>query len=345
MVGVTGNPFGVATTADGKWSFVSQSASDTVAVFSDRGSRPKVVGEVPLPPGDYPAAESLTHDDRYLLVAYGTGAVVVSVSRAEHGSQPAVLGQLHPAAFGSQALDTAIEVAVSPDDRFVFVSLEGAKELAAFDFRRALAAGFKRSFLVGMIPVNFAPVGMAFSPDRRWLYATSEAKSLASPRGGTISVINLARAETQPRRSVVTSAAAGCDPVRVAVSPNGRVVWVTARESNSLLAFSASRLRTDPRHALLASVRVGAAPVGLAILNGGSRIVVADSNRFGAPGRAAELSVIDTHAALSHKPAVIGAIPAGAFPREMSVVSQRNWLLITNFGSNQLEVVDTSRLP
>jgi DNA-binding beta-propeller fold protein YncE len=40
-----------------------------------------------------------------------------------------------------------------------------------------------------------------------------------------------------------------------------------------------------------------------------------------------------------------GAIPAGTFPREISVDVSRNRLLVTNFGSNQLEVVDARRLP
>ena len=111
------------------------------------------------------------------------------------------------------------------------------------------------------------------------------------------------------------------------------------------MAFSASRLRTDPQHARLASLRVGTAPVGLALVRGGARIVVADSNRFGTPGQSANLTVIDTRAALAHKRAVIGAIRAGAFPRELSVDVRQKRLLVTNFGSNQLEVVDLTTIP
>jgi DNA-binding beta-propeller fold protein YncE len=291
------------------------------------------------------AGDALTHDGRYLVVADGSGAAILSVSRAERGAPHAVLGRLSASSQSSNfALQSAIEVAISPDNRFVFVSLESANEIAVFSFRRALASGFRHSALVGTIRLGVAVVGMAISPDGKWLYATSE-RANAKTRQGTISVINIRRAESRPRDSVVTSVAAGCDPVRAAVSPDGKVVWVTARESNSLLAFSASRLRTNPQHALLANVRVGAAPVGLVLLRDGARIVVADSNRFAAPGQAAELTVIDTRAALAHKSAVIGAIPAGAFPREISVDASHKRLLVTNFGSDQLEFVDTSHLP
>jgi DNA-binding beta-propeller fold protein YncE len=123
------------------------------------------------------------------------------------------------------------------------------------------------------------------------------------------------------------------------------VVWVTARESNSLLAFSAPRLRTDPRHALLARVRVGAAPVGLALLRHGTRIVVADSDRFAAARQTAALTVVDAEAALARRPAVVGEIATGAFPRELSLDTARNRLLVTDFGSGQLEVVDLRHLP
>jgi tRNA(Arg) A34 adenosine deaminase TadA len=38
---------------------------------------------------------------------------------------------------------------------------------------------------------------------------------------------------------------------------------------------------------------VGEAPVGLALVDHGTRVVVADSNRFGAPEAHAELTVVD----------------------------------------------------
>jgi len=96
--------------------------------------------------------------------------------------------------------------------------------------------------------------------------------------------------------------------------------------------------------ALLATVRVGAAPVGLAVLAGGSRVVVADSNRFGGPGARGRLSVVDARATLAHEHALIGSLPAGAFPRDLASVPGRQRLLVTNYGSNELEVVDTTRL-
>ncbi len=98
-------------------------------------------------------------------------------------------------------------------------------------------------------------------------------------------------------------------------------------------------------HAPLATVRVGEAPVGLALVGGGRQIVVADSNRFAPPGAHSQLTVVDAAAALALRPAGQGTIAAGAFPREMSLAPNGLTLLVSNFGSDQLEAVDTPTLP
>jgi DNA-binding beta-propeller fold protein YncE len=122
-------------------------------------------------------------------------------------------------------------------------------------------------------------------------------------------------------------------------------VWVTARESDDLLCFSAAALRTEPKRALVAAVRVGEAPVGLLLVRSGSLVVVADSNRFGASGAGSDLSVVSVAAALSGRPAVTGTVPAGQFPREMALAPGDQTLLISNFSSDQLESVSVPSLP
>jgi DNA-binding beta-propeller fold protein YncE len=158
-------------------------------------------------------------------------------------------------------------------------------------------------------------------------------------------VINLVRAETDPAHAVVATVAAGCSPVRVITSSDGVVVWVTARGSNALLGFSAAKLLSDPKHALLARVQVGAAPVGLIEIDHGRRSVVANSNRFGGPRASGTLSVVDTVAALARRPAVLGLIPAGSFPRQLALEPGGKVLLVTNYSSSQVEAVDLSTVP
>jgi DNA-binding beta-propeller fold protein YncE len=346
LVKVPGNPFGIVISPDGRWAFVALGGS--VGVFRLGSAAPALVRMIAVP--GMALGETLTSDGRYLLVANGGGgAVVISVPRAEQGAGNPVAGVLSSGGPSSGA----IEVAVSPDGRFAFVTLEGQARAAVFSLADALATGFGPSDLVGYIPLGLAPVGMAVSPDGRWLYATSELARGRQPgfrRGvpgglGTLSVIDLNRAETQPARSVVATVPAGCSPVRVVTSADGSQLWVTARESDDLLCFSAALLRSQPGRALVARVRVGEAPVGLALVRNGSRLVVADSNRFRAAGGTSSLAVVSVPAALAGRPALLGLVPAGQFPREMAVTPDGRSLLVGNYASGQLEVVDVASLP
>jgi DNA-binding beta-propeller fold protein YncE len=344
MVSVQGSPFGVAATPEGQWAFVAVPGG--VEVLRTGGSlAPTVVRTIPVAGG--PAGVAITPGGRYLLAADGRGAVVISVARAERGTTGAVLGTLS-APSGGAGDGSAIEVAVSPDGQFAFVTLEYADRAVVFNLGEALRTGFGAAGYVGGIPLGQAAVGMAISPDGRWLYATSEVgqsqRSPAVRQPGTLTVIDLRRAETDPASSVVATVDAGCQPVRVITSADGSEVWVTARASDDLLCFSAARLASDPAHALVAIVRVGEAPVGLATVHGGSLIVVADSNRFGAGGATADLDVVNVAAALSGGRAVVGHIPSGSFPREMALLADGT-LLVSNYASGQVEAVDVASIP
>ena len=336
------SPFGVAITADGRWAFASLGSALAVLQIS-AGRAPQLIRTIPLPE-PATAGVALSPDGRMLLVADGSaGAVVVSVPAAELGGPEAVLGTLAtPGGHGGGA----IEVAVSPDHRYAFVSLETADQIAVFNLAKALASGFGPDAYVGSIPTQIAPVGLAFSPDGRWLYSTSEGQSRAAVTtgSGTLAVISVSRAESDPGGSVVARVTAGCDPVRVITSADGSVVWVTARGSNALLAFSAARLRTKPGDALLANVQVGEAPVGLALVRDGTMVVVADSDRFNSAGQHATLAVVNVADALAGKPALVGYLPAGGFPRDMAAGPGGATLLVANYLSHQVEAVNVAAL-
>jgi DNA-binding beta-propeller fold protein YncE len=210
---VSGPPFGIATTEDGRWSFVDE-LGGRVAVFSDGGLAPLLVRTIHVP--EDAVGNSLTRDGRYLLVADGVdGATVVSVARAESGASDAVLGTLTERArrIGGGG---AIEAIASPDGRYAFVSIEYGDVVAVYDLSAARADGFRTSSYLGSVPLGRAVVGLAVSPDGRWLYATSELAADARPAAqsqGTLSVIALAQAVRHPARSLVVRVPAHCSPV------------------------------------------------------------------------------------------------------------------------------------
>lgn len=338
-----GSPFGIVTTSNGRWSFVALGKTISV-IRNDLGrSREFRVVSLPLPPQAEVAGEYLTPDGRTLLLASGDGAFVVNVASLESGKGASVVGKLKSGELGA----SAVQVVSTQDGRFVFVAFEGFGSVGVFDLSQAFATKFRASSFVRSIPLGNSVVGLAMSKDGRWLYATSEEAldATASKPFGTLSVISTADAVAKIGPGAITSVPAGCDPVRVVVSPDGLVVWVTARESNSVLAFSVNRLLRSPKTAILAAVAVGSEPVGIAFVEHGRRLIVADSNRFEVPGATSAYSVIDPKSALEHRPAVLGSISAGGFPRELSGDPLTGTLLATNFASMELEVVDLNGLP
>jgi len=332
---LTGHPFAVQATPDGSYTFVT--FGDSLAVLKNGGGpAPKLVHTLSVPGAS--KGEAFTRDGKYLILAAGSGAKVINVAAAEQGSV-VVAGTLNsPAGRG------AVQVDVSSNDKFAFVTLQSSGGVAVFNLQQALASNFTQPSYVGMIPTGDEPVGIAASPDGKWLYVTSMRKvNAVNPSKGFVSVVNLRKAERKPAKSVVSNVTAGCSPVRVITSKDGSVVWVTARESNALLGFSAAKMPKDPTHSLIARVDVGEGPIGLTFVAHGRRIVVADSNLKNVLGASPFLSLVSTTQALAHQPALLGQIKTGTLPRQLT--AEGKTLLVTNYGSGQLQAITIAHLP
>ena len=137
--------------------------------------------------------------------------------------------------------------------------------IEVFEVNRA-SNGTVSSTFVGYTELGYAVVGTALSSDGSKLYVASEAATINSTQG-TLSVLDVAAMKIDPPKALPASVDAGCSPVRVAISPDGKHVWLNARESNNLLAFDAAKLVSNSSDALLASVQVGTSPVGLIFVN------------------------------------------------------------------------------
>ena len=335
MVTTGGSPFDVETVPG--FAFVSGAGSG-LAVMNTSKSVPSVMWSSPL---KHAQGEALTPNGRYLLVTGGTGFTVFRVSSLEQVAGSAPVGSL-----GKPGQKHAEDVAVTPDGGYAFVTYQDSAHVGVFNLQRALSSGFGPSAFVGLIPVGPQPIGIAMAPDGKHAYVASGQDHATTPGAGVLSVIDVPQAEKHPGSAVVMkSIPAGCQTNRVAFSPDGQDLWVTAVGSNALLGFSAAKLLSDPAHALIARVAVGQSPLGLAVISQGSRIVVADSNRDGGPGAQPNVAVVDTAKALAGKPALVGYLRSGLQPRQFAVVSHSTTLLITNTKSAQVQTVDLSRLP
>jgi DNA-binding beta-propeller fold protein YncE len=338
FVPVDGTPFDVVVTRDHS-GFVSlrKSAALPLVVMNTVKFVPTVVRHAHL--GDA-EGEALTHDRQYLLVAGGSGLTVFRVRDLQAGRTDPLKSLTSGA--GRQAL----QVVPSRNDRFAFVAMQDSGNVAMFNLMKALAPGSRTSGFVRMIRINGHPTGMAASPDGHYLYVVSRPEiNVYSGGMGTLTVVDMRKAEDNPKASVVeTKVNGGCGSARVITSRGGKYVWVTAAGGNALEAYSATKLLSDPRHALAALVTVGPAPLGLVLIDNGKTMVVADSGR-NSIGAVPNLAVIDVSKALAGKHAVLGAIRSGTNPHQFALEPDGKTLLVTNTGSREVEAVNVGQLP
>lgn len=349
-----GQPFKAVATDDGQWIFVSvdtnSPASSGVAVLHKQGSQICFQHMLSLPVT--PLGMALTRNNSILVVADYSNVAFVNVTQAEHGTWGALLGSVP-----ERSSSSTIEVTFSQDEHYIFAANENDGTVSAIDFQRIRAHDFGADALLGQIRVGIAPVGIIVSPDNHYLYVTSEIDNKSTPPQGiggscssgypqgVLSVASIARVAQDITHAIIARINAGCGPVRIVLSPTGNIAWVTARGSNAVLAFNTVQLLAHATHARLTSVAVGPAPVGMALIDGGKVLVVANSNRFLAPQSPQTLTVLDTQQALMGKTATLATIKVGAFPRELELEANGQTLLLTNYDSDTLSIIDVTKLP
>jgi DNA-binding beta-propeller fold protein YncE len=361
-VAVDGNPFSPIPSADGCYVFVTlahptRNSEGGVAVISRANGKVSVLGKFPL--RDSPTGAVLTHDGQILIVTTGNGIEFLSAPNLISGHGGPELGYI-----GTGQLVGTIFANVTHDDQLLFVSAENSHAIIVIDLPKARGTGFHTNSIIGTIPTGAAPIALTFSSDETFLFTSSqvappdfnwpvacapEAQNAATspvnhPQGAIIAV-NVKQAAVDPAHSIVSAVPAGCNPVRLALSADGNTVYTTVRGDNVLLAFNAMNIITDTVHARIARVGVGTSPVGIAIFDNGNRIVVTNSNRFGQDANKPQyLTVLDATRLASGDAAVLGTIPAGAFPRELRTTDDGKTLLVSNFLSKTVDVIDLTRV-
>lgn len=336
-----GHPFKLAISNDGQWVFAAllpQSPGEAagIGVIRRVGSHLTLIRTARVNPP--PRGIVLTHDGKTLIASNGEGVVFLSLEQLISGQ-----GDPEIAVIKEERSAGSVYANVTRDDKTLFISEEGAHMITVVDVAR-------RS-IIGTIPVGMAPIALTFSPDEKRLYTTSQgampdwnwptvcdsenpqSKAGQRPEGAVV-VIDVAKARTDPERSIMTKAHAGCSPVRMAISEKGDRAYVTARKSNAVLAFDTEKLVSDPDHAQIGSIAVGTAPVPVIVI--GDRVIAGNSNRFGTAGSGDQsLTVIDRS-----KMQVTGNIPVGQFPRDLIVSPDGKTLLLANYGSSTIQTIN-----
>ncbi len=161
---------------------------------------------------------------------------------------------------------------------------------------------------------------------------------------GAVKALEAAKAKgvavSDPANAVLGRVPAGCTPVRLDITPDGRSVWTTVRMADAVAGYDAAKLLEDPEHARIAWVPVGPAPIGIVITRDGSFVLNTNSNRFRADtGYPQTVTVVDRERAIRGDASVVGSIAAGIFPRQLSLSVDGKDLFITNYLSNTVESI------
>jgi DNA-binding beta-propeller fold protein YncE len=335
-----------------------------LAVVRRAGERVTLERTVPLPPpragggAEAGFGLALTHDDAVLVMATRDHLRFYDVARLTSGTGDALLGDLSPA----DARPGYFHVAVTSDDGLLFVSNHNEEWISVVDLAAARRASFRTIPLIGRIPVGYGPDSVVLSNDGRYLYATSQiavetwkwplaCRPPNQPPGtpfnhevGAVHVIDVARAATNPERAVLSTTKAGCDTVRLAISPTDARVYVTARGDDELLVFDAQRLLADSTSAPLDRIKTHAGPIGVVAFNDGRRIAVANGIRATGVADEEVVAVIDALLVGAGRSPVLGSGSYGGGHVDLALTPDGTTLLIPNFEPRSLTLLPVSFL-
>ena len=163
-------PHGQYAVASVPASFRPRGSAGELAVLRLGSGAPRLVRAFRLPRSLPPLGLAISRNGKYLAVAAG-GTAVLSLPTLLAGRPHALLGILRDREFG------AIEMTFSASGKYLFVSDDDPSVISVFNLAWALRAEFSApGVAVGTVPLGFAVVRSALSPNGRLLYVTSEAE-------------------------------------------------------------------------------------------------------------------------------------------------------------------------
>jgi len=348
VIEVPDHPFAAVASPDDCWLFVTLSNGKdkgAIGVLKNTGGTFGIDHVVPLAGPGF--GEVLSPDGNTLVVTEGTAVEMFDTGKLIRQESSPLLKTLQE---GHDA--GATYAAMSRDGALLFVSDEYAKRVSVFDVASARGGG---KALVNRIAVGLGPVGLATSPDGKWLYATSQVGpptsggktcapeySEAKPHApGLLLRIDIAKTTTDPAHAVAGVLPVGCNPVRVAVSPSGKDLWITARGDGALLRLQPESWTSDNARLQLKAYPVGPSPIGVAVRGDDAQVWVAVSDRFEQQGRGVLTGLAYRPGELDDTNVQLMKTGNIEYPREVAFLHDNRTLTVTLFHANRVAIVRT----
>ena len=169
-----------------------------------------ILRETKLPKGSLPHGIRLSLDGKQLFIAF-IGEKAIGIVNTETS-----LLELVPTG------DKVVQVAVTPDGKYVFGSLYGTKSVARYDL------ALKKLDIIKLPEGAKGPIQLYPTPDSRFLYVADQGFYFDQPTGNQIYAIDIANMQ------VTKSFTGGEGPHGVVVSRDGKYAYITNLLSNSV---------------------------------------------------------------------------------------------------------------
>ncbi|MFD0689890.1 lactonase family protein [Actinomadura fibrosa] len=229
-------PWGATIAPDGRTLYVTNTADGTISMYRlGSDGTPARIGDVRTT-SDSPKQTVLSPDGRFLYLSYA-GADDTSDSPPRVVTRFAVRadGTLGPGEDVAKVGQADYAIAISPNGGFVYVASAEARNV--WGFRRG-ADGSLTPVPGSPFPAPDLPVGLKVTPDGQHLYVGSNDEDTDSPPGGLLGFSIAEDGSLRPAPGSPAHTPDGAIVDAVAISPDGRNVFGSVRDTSQVAAFA-----------------------------------------------------------------------------------------------------------
>ena len=318
------SPTGVATSPDGKYTYVANQGSNTVSVLDNdptSATYNTIVKTITV--GSSPTGVAVSPDGRMYVANTGSGTVSVIDTNT---------GQLIDTNTGTPTTFDSITVGTSPsalllDGNRLYVANTGSNSVSVIDTTTYKLIDTNPSLSgTQSISVGSSPSALALGPGGR-LYVANTGSNTVSVIDTTTS--NYTLIDANPKLKGTQSISVGTSPSALALGADGRL-YVANRGSSSVSVIDTNAGSVN-YNKVIKTITVGANPNSVAVSPDGSLAYVANANDT--------VSVIDTRTNAVVRTITINSVAGNPDTHYVSVSPDGNRIYVTDTFDKKLRII------
>ena len=274
----------------------------------------------------------------------GTGALYVSTQGDSLVSAYTIdlsTGLLTANGAGVATGGTPTAMLLSPSGDALFIANSATNNISTYTVKSdgTLSAGSSA------LPTGMTPLGMAIDSAAHFLFVANQGLQI-DPASGTISVFSvqsgsLTEVAGSPFRVAAISAPSGPGPAAVAVTPDGKFLYVANQFDGTVTGFSVDASGVLTRLTPGATATVGTAPSGMGITPDGGFLYVANSgssdvSAFAVCNQVVTSCSVPTSPDGTITPVAGSPFSAGLGPTSIIAAPSGKFLFVVDRQSNQI---------